>query len=168
MKRQAFTVEQANALIPHVQATFRRIRAGADAAQRRRDKITVLHTLWGDRVLQPNNLDHLEFLAHRKAISRIHRAIERLIQDRMTNVGIRLPSPGLNHSILKGSGIVDFPSTIDGRWVYLCWHSGEKRVRYWHEIDAGFSGRTLITPEIESRLGLVDDPALKDDSVLDF
>jgi len=86
----------------------------------------------------------------------------------MTNEGIRLPSPGLNHSILKGSGIVDFPSTIDGRWVYLCWHSGEKRVRYWHEIDAGFSGRTLITPEIESRLGLVDDPALKDDSVLDF
>ena len=162
MKKHAFTVEQANALIPHVQATFRRIRAGVDAAQRRRDKIAVLHTLWGDSILQPNNLDHLEFLAHKKAIARIHRAIDRLIQNRMTNAGIRLPSAGLDH------GIVDFPSTIDGRWVYLCWHSGEERVRYWHEIDAGFSGRTLITPEIKSRLGLVDDPALQDDSVLDF
>jgi hypothetical protein len=44
---------------------------------------------------------------------------------------------------MKGfdSGLVDFPSEIDGRPVLLCWQLGEDSVRYWHEEDAGFAGR---------------------------
>ncbi len=38
-------------------------------------------------------------------------------------------------------GLVDFPSLRDGRVVFLCWRLGEDRVRYWHDIDAGFAGR---------------------------
>ena len=37
--------------------------------------------------------------------------------------------------------LVDFPSIRDDREVYLCWHSGEEEIRYWHEINVGFSGR---------------------------
>ena len=37
--------------------------------------------------------------------------------------------------------LVDFPSIREGREVYLCWHSGEEEIRYWHEINVGFSGR---------------------------
>ena len=39
------------------------------------------------------------------------------------------------------SGLIDFPSRRDGRLVYLCWTPEEDRVRYWHEVDTGFSGR---------------------------
>ena len=44
---------------------------------------------------------------------------------------------------LKGieQGLVDFPTMRDGRVVYLCWQLGEGTIAYWHEIDAGFSGR---------------------------
>ncbi|HEU0024342.1 MAG TPA: DUF2203 domain-containing protein [Thermoleophilaceae bacterium] len=38
-------------------------------------------------------------------------------------------------------GLVDFPSLRDGREVYLCWEEGEEEIGYWHEPDAGFSGR---------------------------
>jgi hypothetical protein len=38
-------------------------------------------------------------------------------------------------------GLIDFPSPREGRVVYLCWHLGERHIRYWHEIDAGFAGR---------------------------
>jgi hypothetical protein len=38
-------------------------------------------------------------------------------------------------------GLVDFPSTRDGRDVYLCWELEEDDVGYWHELDAGFNGR---------------------------
>lgn len=41
-------------------------------------------------------------------------------------------------------GLVDFPSVLDGREVYLCWQVGEARVQHWHEVDAGYSGRRLI------------------------
>ena len=39
------------------------------------------------------------------------------------------------------SGLVDFLSRRDERDVYLCWRYDEERVRYWHELDAGFAGR---------------------------
>src|SRR5690606_11990583 len=38
-------------------------------------------------------------------------------------------------------GLVDFPAMIDGIEVYLCWRSDESDVLYYHEIDAGYSGR---------------------------
>jgi hypothetical protein len=38
-------------------------------------------------------------------------------------------------------GLVDFPSIRDGEEVYLCWQSGEPRVAFWHDPDAGFAGR---------------------------
>jgi hypothetical protein len=42
------------------------------------------------------------------------------------------------------SGLVDFLSLRDGREVYLCWRYGEEQIQYWHEIEAGFSGRNPI------------------------
>jgi hypothetical protein len=41
-------------------------------------------------------------------------------------------------------GLVDFPGMIDGREICLCWKLGEERVAFWHEVDAGYSGRTPV------------------------
>ena len=38
-------------------------------------------------------------------------------------------------------GLVDFPSTLDGETVWLCWQPGEREVAYWHPFDSGFSAR---------------------------
>lgn len=38
-------------------------------------------------------------------------------------------------------GLVDFPSYRDGQLVYLCWKRGEDRIRFWHDLTAGFAGR---------------------------
>ena len=38
-------------------------------------------------------------------------------------------------------GLVDFPATIEGREVYLCWEEGEDQVGYWHDVEAGYGGR---------------------------
>lgn len=39
------------------------------------------------------------------------------------------------------SGLLDFRSLRGGREVYLCWRYGEDAISFWHDIDAGFSGR---------------------------
>jgi hypothetical protein len=39
------------------------------------------------------------------------------------------------------TGLVDFPAERDGRRVFLCWRLGEDEVRWFHEEQAGFSGR---------------------------
>jgi hypothetical protein len=41
-------------------------------------------------------------------------------------------------------GLVDFPSIIDDREVYLCWRSDEEEILYYHEINDGYLGRKLI------------------------
>jgi hypothetical protein len=48
--------------------------------------------------------------------------------------------------VFKGfdAGLVDFFSLRDDRPVFLCWRLGEDRIRYWHELDAGFAGRQPI------------------------
>jgi hypothetical protein len=44
-------------------------------------------------------------------------------------------------------GLLDFPTLRDGREVYLCWRLGERRIGWWHEVDAGLSGRQPLEPE---------------------
>lgn len=42
-------------------------------------------------------------------------------------------------------GLVDFPSLRDGRVVLLCWQIGDgDQVEWWHDVDAGFAGRTPL------------------------
>ena len=43
-----------------------------------------------------------------------------------------------------GEGLVDFPSELDGRPVYLCWKLGEPEIQFWHEVDAGFAGTSAV------------------------
>ena len=39
------------------------------------------------------------------------------------------------------TGLVDFPSVIDGRTVFLCWRSDEKALSWYHPVEEGFQGR---------------------------
>jgi hypothetical protein len=38
-------------------------------------------------------------------------------------------------------GLVDFPSLLDDREIYLCWEMGEEEVAFWHDLDTGYGGR---------------------------
>jgi hypothetical protein len=44
-------------------------------------------------------------------------------------------------------GLVDFPAIIDGKEVLLCWKSDEEDILFYHEQEAGFTGRKPIPPE---------------------
>ncbi len=41
-------------------------------------------------------------------------------------------------------GLVDFPSIIDSREVYLCWRSDEDDIKFYHGIEEGYSARKSI------------------------
>jgi hypothetical protein len=41
-------------------------------------------------------------------------------------------------------GLVDFPSMMGGREVFLCWEKGQQDIIYWHDLDAGYAGRHSI------------------------
>ena len=42
-------------------------------------------------------------------------------------------------------GLIDFPSLRGGRVRLLCWQIGEgEQLEWWHDVDAGFAGRTPL------------------------
>lgn len=38
-------------------------------------------------------------------------------------------------------GLLDFPCTMEGKTVMLCWKLGEDSIAHWHEPEDGFTGR---------------------------
>ena len=61
-------------------------------------------------------------------------------------------------------GLIDFPTTWEGRWVYLCWHRGEEMIEAWHEADAGFAGRQELTDEQGREMGREEIPGWLDNA----
>jgi hypothetical protein len=49
-------------------------------------------------------------------------------------------------------GLLDFYGRIDGKLVWLCWRYGEETLRYYHDLEEGFSGRRVLRRETRERL----------------
>jgi hypothetical protein len=154
-------VDEANALIPELNQVFQEVRAHRHSIREAMQRIDVLELLWGVALRDGTNPDHAEFTGLHEDVDRALRGLQRSVEEGVIARGLRFPAGGLEN------GLVDFPTTYRGRWVYLCWHVGEREVRYWHEIDAGFQGRRALTDEDRVRMG-AEDPASIDDSDLDF
>jgi hypothetical protein len=121
LHRRHFTIDQANALLPTVGATLRRLRtARSQLASGGFDTDLALRAeatggAWPGRdraaaalviTLGFEQLEELEVLV---------RDLDR--------------------------GLVDFPALVDGREVYLCWQLDEPEVSHWHGLESGFAGR---------------------------
>jgi hypothetical protein len=162
MARRVFTVAEVRGLIPLLEGVLVRMRGHLEALRALHDKLQLLDVLWGERVEAPGNPDHGEWSEYRAEVDRHTDAARALVEREIVARGIRFPQGGLEH------GLLDFPTTYQGRWVYLCWRSGEPTVATWHEIDGGFAGRRPLTPEVARAMGTPEESGLPDDSVLDF
>jgi len=38
-------------------------------------------------------------------------------------------------------GLIDFPSIVGGKEVFLCWEKEEEDIDYWHDLDSNYAGR---------------------------
>jgi hypothetical protein len=161
MTRRAFRVEEANAMISDLNEVFQEVREHRNTIRSATQRIDVLGLLWDKGVRNPANPDHAEYIRLNEDVDRALRGLQRAVEEGVIGRGLRFPTGGLEN------GLVDFPTTYCGRWVYLCWRVGEREIRYWHETDAGYPGRQEISAADRERMG-ADDPEGIDDSNLDF
>lgn len=148
MSLRPFTLDDANAMLPRLEDLFSRIDQLREEIGACHDRLQVLELLWGDEAGVEGSPDAGEAAEHRLAMEAGVLEIQRLIRERVIGAGLRFPMGGLEH------GLVDFPTTWEGRWVLLCWRRGEPAVVAWHEIDAGYAGRQEITPGQAEGMGL--------------
>jgi hypothetical protein len=124
MLMKIFSLDEANALIP----TVRRI---VESIQRQHNRLLTFQTAaryaaegaeqgGGGMPDGPNYIAILIRLSERTG--------------ELESLGVQLKD--------YSRGLIDFPSLRDGRVVLLCWQLGEgDEVEWWHDVDAGFSGR---------------------------
>ncbi|HSM60387.1 MAG TPA: DUF2203 domain-containing protein [Longimicrobiales bacterium] len=148
LPERIFTVEEADALVSVMAEVMAEVGRLTARVQERTTQIQVLDVLWGPKVRQPHNPDHREYREHETAVGRAVERIEGLIRDEILARGVRFPPGGLEH------GLLDFPTTLDGRVVFLSWRLWETGVGHWHEIDGGFAGRRPVTPDLARRMGV--------------
>jgi hypothetical protein len=156
-RRRIFTVGEANALLPHLREILNRIQELRQRVGEGSDQLKILEVIWGRKMADPANPDHENFRRHRRLIGSAVQEIENLVREEILALGVRFPQGGLEH------GLLDFPTILEGRWVYLCWRPEEEEVVAWHELDGGFPGRKPLTPELARRMGRVEPGDAPDD-----
>ena len=119
-----YTVAQANAALPWVLERLDRLRAGRDQFSDEEVREALGEATPGNGGGEPGRIVSEAFLELQAAAGELD-AVEVVVRD-------------------LDRGLIDFPALREGREVYLCWEEGEDEIGYWHEIDAGFTGRQAL------------------------
>jgi hypothetical protein len=135
-----FTVEQANAMLPLVRAITSDLKSLAHDVMQRRERLAAFKRR-GSAKVKANDPYADELALMQQNLSADSQRLQEYI-DELRALGLE-PKGALE-------GLVDFPSLLDGRLVYLCWQLGEAEVTHWHELDAGFANRQSLVAGVSA------------------
>lgn len=118
-----FTVEEAEAVIPSLEGIFEAV---AELTAKAEVKASSL------RRLQEDDADPAAAAIERSQLQFLAASINEWMQ-KIVDLG----------AVPKGvqPALVDFPSHLEGREIYLCWKLGDKKITHYHGTDEGFANR---------------------------
>ncbi len=125
-----FTVEQANATLPLVRRIVQ--------------DIVTQYRLWNEKLNEIDLVAASGRASDNETASRLEAEAQSLAREiesfrrELADLGIEMKDPGI--------GLIDFPSSMGSRPIYLCWRLGESEIAFWHEIHAGYAGRQPLIP----------------------
>ncbi|MDF1563214.1 MAG: DUF2203 domain-containing protein [Deltaproteobacteria bacterium] len=134
-EHRLFSLDEANATIPHLSAAFERL-------ERLREKITEAYrqmTAGGLRVEDEDEIHALDPSELGPELRSVAARFKQMVREVERTVGA-IHAMGCEIKDLR-MGLVDFYSVIDGEPVYLCWQYGEDEVAFYHSLQGGFAGR---------------------------
>jgi hypothetical protein len=122
-----FTIEEANALLPAVKGIVADIQNSHKSLSKYRNEAKAASEAAEQGGGGVKNGCH-----YAELVTRLTNGMSEL-----DNLGVQLKD--------FERGLIDFPSLRDGRVVLLCWQLGEgDELEWWHDVDAGFAGRTRL------------------------
>ncbi|MSS70807.1 MAG: DUF2203 family protein [Candidatus Latescibacteria bacterium] len=135
MKPRIFTVPEANRQIPRVQSILSRLEEWHPRLLESQERLKEME--------EKGLTDPPERVRLSHELERAEHEVSGVLQE-IEEIGCRL----------KDGGLVDFYTVKDGILYELCWHSGEKEIRFYHECETGFNGRQPLTPEDIAGMGV--------------
>ena len=125
-----YTLEEATELLPEVRRIVGRLQqVWMDAGTERRG--------FEDAPTSSRRTPVEVSLAHQALVAALGDVQPLVAWLRSRNIVLRDP----------GTGLIDFPSEVDGQDAFLCWRLGEDAIDYWHKRDEGFDNRKPLPPD---------------------
>jgi len=134
---RTFTLNEAQTLLPVVEALLRR----AQAAVTRNEELEHELQELSQRIFLSGGL-HVDVTA----AGRLRTEREKAVQEAKDSLA-EIDSIGVQVKDLE-IGLLDFPCEVEGRTVLLCWKMGEQSITHWHTPEEGFAGRKVIDERI--------------------
>ena len=133
MPPRRFRLEEAEGLLPRLTRLLEEMRERKLEHDRlRRSAVELESKMRSNGHVLDNELRRV-----REGIERTAREVNEMI-DQVHELGCEMKDIEM--------GLVDFRTEMEGREVYLCWKLGEERIRWWHELEAGFASRQPLNP----------------------
>ncbi len=147
--KRLFTVDEANATLPLVSAICSDMSELSQSLLERRERLAHLAGRRAAAGKTDRSDPYLEELAQvEEDLNNESQRLQEYVTE-LQDLGVE-PKDG-------PKGLVDFPSMMDGRVVFLCWQLGEPEVLYWHEVEEGFPGRQPLTADSAADSSAGDD-----------
>lgn len=117
-----FTISEANGMLPRLRPLLGELREEWGRIKEMNPEIRKLRDRAMFDAWHPRGVEYVESVSHLTGVMSEIRDMGVLVKD-------------------LDKGLCDFPYMKADRVVYLCWHLGEDSIGYWHDVEAGFSGR---------------------------
>ena len=125
---KVFTVEEANSLLPILTQLLTKVRkrqGSISDLEVQIDALELISNSGNDSSLKELNV---MIAKHQQLVDEFYSFVDEIQAHRCFLKDVEM-------------GLVDFYGVVDGRIVYLCWRLGEERIRFWHEVEQGYSNR---------------------------
>jgi hypothetical protein len=137
---KTFTLDEAQSLLPVLEALLKRAIDGKKAAEEIESGLTDLsrriYLSGGMRVdVKEVSKQRAEMDAH---LQRVRESIAEI-----DSIGVQVKD--------LEAGLLDFPCRLDDEVVLLCWRMGETSIEHWHTVESGFQGRKPVDERFRRR-----------------
>jgi hypothetical protein len=139
---KTFTLDEAQSLLPVLEALLKRAIAGKAAAEEVESKLAELcrriYISGGMRV-------DLSSVARQRAEMESHLDRVRESISEIDSIGVQVKD--------LDSGLLDFPFRLEDEVVLLCWRMGEPSIEHWHTVETGFKDRKPVDERFRRKPG---------------
>jgi hypothetical protein len=137
---KTFTIDEAQSLLPVLEALLKRAIEGKQAAEQVETELSDLARriyLSGGMKVDAGTVikQRTEMESHLKQVRETITEIDA--------IGVQVKD--------LDSGLLDFPCRLDDQVVLLCWRMGEASIEHWHTVEAGFKGRQPVDDRFRRR-----------------
>ena len=130
---KVFTLSEAQVLLPVVEALLLRAQSAAKRVSEFEDELQeVRQRIF---IMGGTNVNVAEMARRLAERDKANEEVQNILAE-IDSIGVKVKD--------LEKGLLDFPSTLNGKSILLCWMLGEKEIAYWHSPEAGYAGRKPV------------------------